>query len=323
MPTQLSHPSSSSGFFKSSVRIFGWGLAIALVFTGFSAPIFAQTSGKAAPVIEEKNIFTQDGWNIPITYFQSNQGKEASVVLLLHGEGENRLVWRKNGLAERLQAEGFAVVTCDLRKHGAAKNPRFEGKKELNAADFNAMASATKFSELEVIQDFLYEEHQAQRLNMAKYTIIAAGSMVPVALNWAANDWIKKPFPDSPTLATSTPKGQTVRGLVMLSPEENAGSLNVSKPLLFFSKLPGAQVSLLFISGTKESSYRNVNSMFKTAKSRSNAKVVYKDSYPTALKGTDLLGRIDKAKMLTTGFLKKELQERQIEWRSRKSKAFD
>ena len=92
---------------------------MAVVFAGFEAEVSAQAPGKRT-----ETLTTADGWSIPITYYESSEGKDASVVILLQGENENQLVWEKNGLAKQLQAKNFAVVTCDMRKHGDAKSGR-------------------------------------------------------------------------------------------------------------------------------------------------------------------------------------------------------
>jgi pimeloyl-ACP methyl ester carboxylesterase len=58
--------------------------------------------------------------------FQSPQGIPAPIpaALLLHGYGEDRSVW--NALEERLLVEGWAVMTLDLRGHGASNRRNSE-----------------------------------------------------------------------------------------------------------------------------------------------------------------------------------------------------
>lgn len=302
-------------FFPSRICLT-FGLAVAFALAGLSSTSHAQAKKEA--VVKTDTLTTADGWSIPITYYESNLGKDAAVVLLLHGEGENQLVWQKNGLAKRLQAENFAVITCDLRKHGEAKNTRASGDKTLNAVDFKAMASATKFSELEVIQEFLFKEHQDGKLNMAKYAIVASDSIATVALNWAANDWTKKPYDDAPVLAAKTPRGQTVRGLILLSPTENVSGVSSAPPLRFFRMLRGNPVAMLFMEGKSDG--RDVRNMVKQVSSPSNKKVIYSETFPTPLKGTDLIGRVPKSEPLTVGLLKKHVQDLDVEWQDRRSR---
>ncbi len=305
-------------FRRFPAKILTFSIAAAVLFAGFQLRGYAQASGKA-PSIRTETLTTADGWSIPITYYESSEGKDASVVILLHGENENQLVWEKNGLAKQLQAKNFAVVTCDLRKHGNAKSARTDANKELTALDYKAMASATRASELEVIHDFLFKEHQDQKLNMAKLAIVAPEKMAPVALNWAANDWLKKPYQDAPTAAAMTPRGQTVRAIVLVSPTENVPGLSSAQPLLFFKKMRGATVSFLFVSGSGDGSARDVRTMFKQVYSDKSAPV-FKETFPVKFRGTDLVGRVPQADVLILGFLKKQVQDLKIAWRDRRSR---
>jgi hypothetical protein len=308
----------------SAIPSFHPGLVFGLVAGGMAlfltSAAVAQGTKPPVPVVKPETRITADGWTIPITYYQSTAGKEASVVVLLHGEGDNQLVWtQKTKLAERLHAENFAVITCDLRKHGEAKHGKIEDKK-LEAKEYQAMASASKFSELEIIQDYLFDEHQAGRLNMAKLGILAVDKMAPVALNWAANDWTKKPYDDAPTLAASTPRGQTVRAIALLSPAEDVAGLSSAKPLLFFRKLNGTPVSFLFMNGAQDGSSRALKDMQKQVTTPDNQSVIFSESFPTKLKGADLFGRIPKADPLVVGFFKKQLQDLKVDWVDRRSR---
>ncbi len=305
-----------------ALRTVLFGVALGLAVCSSSVVVFAQAVKAPVAVVKTDTLTTADGWTIPITYYQSTLGKEAAVVLLLHGEGNNQLVWtQKTKLAARLHAENFAVITCDLRKHGEAKNARSEGDKKMEALDYKAMASASNASELETIQEFLFDEHQKGRLNMAKLGILAVDNLVPVALNWAANDWTKKPHQDAPSLAAMTPRGQTVRAIAMLSPAETAPGVTSTLPLKFFRNLNGTPVSFLFMNGDKDGSTRDMKNMQKQVTSPKNETVVFSESFPTNLKGADLFGRVPKADALVVGFFKKQLQDIKVEWRDRKSKA--
>lgn len=301
---------------RRSAGLICFGLMAVLALGGLTSPATAQTVKKAVKTTD--TLTTADGWAIPITYYQSTAGKDAAVVILLHGEGQNQLVWEKNNLATRLQEENFAVITCDLRKHGEAKNPRADGDKSLNANDYKIMGSATNASELETIQAFLFDEHQAQRLNMAKTAIVAADNLAPVALSWAMWDWMKKPYSDAPTLATRTPRGQTVRGIVLLSPSENVPGLS-SAPAMKFYRL-GDAVAMLFLNGTEDGSARDVRNMIKQVTTPKNKSMIYSESFATKLKGSDLIGRVAKAEPLTVGLLKKHVQDLKVEWQDRRSR---
>ncbi len=309
------------GDHKRTARRVCCRLLLGLLLACISTTVQAQkTEVQPKATVKTETFTTADGWSFPVTYYQSSAGKEAPVVILLHDHGSNQLVWKnKPSLAERLHAEDFAVITCDLRKNGQAKNPRASGRK-LEALDYQAMASPTPISELSVIQAFLYQEHQAGRLNMAKLGILAVGDTVPIALTWAAADWVKKPFQDAPAVAAMTPRGQTVHAIAMLSPSESVTGVNASAPLRYFRTSTGAMVSLLFMSGSKDGSGRDVRSMLKAVSTPANKSVIYSQSFPTNLKGADLIRRVPKADDLVVGFFKKQLKDLNIPWQDRSSR---
>ena len=184
--------------------------------------------GKGEP--RDVTLRASDGWQIQATYFESPAGKESPVVILLTGtEGpdktgaRNRRVWQPTALA--LQKSGFAVVTVDLRKHGDSI-PTTAGSEsspiKASADDYPLMAAA----DLEAVKAFLMEEHAAERLNIRKLGIVSMGSSTMVAAAFAVADWAKAPYPDAPTLAARTPRGQDVRALVMYSPNTSVKGLN-------------------------------------------------------------------------------------------------
>ncbi len=145
-----------------------------------------------------------DGWPIHISYFpvKGAQGAggnpNAPVVVLLHGNNGDRLVWEKqgggklSGLVEVLQQEGYAVVTVDLRKHGQSV---VDGQATaLVNSDYQNMWRG----DLEAVKQFLYEEHQAKRLNLNKLAIVAADMSAPIAATFTEFDWRKPPYDDAP-----------------------------------------------------------------------------------------------------------------------------
>lgn len=209
---------------RSSLRV----MAVAILMLTLSPLSFAQNeSGK-----ENRTLTTKDGWPIHITYYESGRGKESPVIILLPGvEGNDKSMTRKvwDGAASALQKDGFAVVTVDLRKHGDSVPLDGEGQPDKKAvrllpSDYALMAT----QDLEAVKDFLVGEHQKEKLNIRKLGVAAAGSSCLVASAFTAADWAKKPWPDAPTLAMRTPKGQDVRAVMMLSPKSTVKGLNAT-----------------------------------------------------------------------------------------------
>ncbi len=106
----------------------GWICPPAAIFavlaTALTAP--AQTPpGSATAAPDESRmrvpITTIDGVELDGTYFRSSKpGRDASCVMMVHKFGENRSKADWILLAAKLQAEGFAVLTFDLRGHGGS-----------------------------------------------------------------------------------------------------------------------------------------------------------------------------------------------------------
>jgi pimeloyl-ACP methyl ester carboxylesterase len=280
----------------------------------------AQPGRAAQPTVEEQTIRTDDGWTLPISYYRSSGGRETPAVILLHGRGGNRLVWR--GVAQALQRAGYAVVTVDLRKHGESQPPPGTTMRvdRLLAADYQAMATF----DLEAVKRFLLNEHHAERLNIRKTAIVAADDMAPVATTFAAADWARPPYPDAPTLAASTPRGQDIRALVLLSPSEGAGPANLGRSLRPLRSEIWRVAALILVGaedrqdrGTAEKTHERLTTGAGTAKER----VLLEKIDRAAARGTDLLtvrgadieGRIVR-------FLDQHLKSLPDPWQNRRSR---
>ena len=206
------------------------------------------------------------GWPIVTTYFESQSGKESPVVILLTStdgsdkvDARNRLIWQSTALA--LQKSGFAVITADLRKHGESIPPVVEGKEasvlKMTTDDYPLMVTA----DMEAIKAFLLSEHAAEKLNVRKLGIVSMGSSSMVAAAFAVADWDKTPYPDGPTLATRTPRGQDVRALICYSPATTVKGINSTTILKAIKPLPIA-VYIIAAKDNKED-LKNAEKFFK------------------------------------------------------------
>ncbi|WP_437204575.1 alpha/beta hydrolase [Planctomicrobium sp. SH664] len=200
-----------------------------------------------------------DGTPIHITYYPVNPtdtvagANGAPVVILLHSRDEQRLNWDKSSSSganppfpEKLAQSGYAVITVDLRKHGESV---IKGREEPpGPLDYEQMV----LGDLVAVKKFIYDEHQAQRLNMNKIGIIGVGMSVPVATAFAEFDWKQVPFDDAPTPEGRTPRGQDVRALVLISPEANVAKVNASKSLIYLRN-PNFRIALMIVAGSGDS----------------------------------------------------------------------
>lgn len=210
-----------------------------------------------------------DGFPIHITYYPaaadgSGNSMNAPVVILLPGAGESRLTWDKNSSPRQtdpfpveLQKRGYAVIAVDLRKHGESVIPGKEDK--IRPLDYEWMFK----SDLVAVKGFIYDEHQKQRLNMAKTAVIGSGMSAPLALAFAELDWKLPPYDDAPIPANRTPRGQDVKALILLSPDASAGRVQSSRSLNYL-KTPVLGLSLQIIAGSEEArAFKQAESLYQ------------------------------------------------------------
>lgn len=291
-------------------------------------------AGKRKPIDapETRTVTTKDNVPIRITYYKSSLGKEAPVVVLLHMKDGNRFAWQgAGGFAEMLQNKGFAVITVDLRHHGESKvagsanQPDPQKKKgkvqpgiELRPADYEAMIAY----DMEAVKKFIFNEHQAENLNMNKMGIVGPEMGAAIAANYALVDWLRPPHPDGPP-GSETPDGQDVRALVLISPQNNFHGVPITAKVMSVLNDPALNVGLLFVVGKNDSQDKKQASKFfeQSAARGGKDERVFFASFPGAFRGTDLLGR-DKKQLEETmlKFFEKRLRDIDAPWRDRESR---
>jgi pimeloyl-ACP methyl ester carboxylesterase len=307
-----------------------------LFVSSFVARVLAADPPDAPPAAGvPRALQTDDGWGIYITYFQAPGDreaitKEAPVVVLLHGDKQNRLVYEgPSGLASRLQKRGCAVITVDLRKHGQSTNlaqvggsSPASGRSEatIQASDYRAMVD----SDLEAVKKFIQQQHQLKKLNMRKTAIVGAGSSVAVAAAFAAADWNKEPYDDAPSDDMKTPRGQDVRVLVLLSPPSRVKGLNLNETLNEIRN-PDWNIAVLTLYGKANRNDakdavaldKKLSGTNKASKDRIRIVAVNVPSH-----GTDLLGLrdIDTEGAILKFFQLHLFDLRDSEWRDRQSR---
>ncbi|MDA0833383.1 MAG: hypothetical protein O2955_17200 [Planctomycetota bacterium] len=293
-----------------------------LVMGTMAVPAAAQDEEKKERIKEERTVTTDDEWPIHITYYNFNPGPNAPVVVMLHMQGSNRQVYEQ-GLAEKVAGTGIAVVTVDLRKHGESKSRGgvlAGDDSSTDVSEFKPIDYAMMVAEdLEAVKRFLFEEHQFQNLNMAKMGILAAEMSAPVAVNFASRDWLKKPYDDAPTLNASTPRGQDVKALALLSPTNSVPGLQTFKPLKLLAA-PQIPIALMVGVGTGDALDKgDAKKIYQAMAGNSRNKGrTYLETYQFKLRGTDLLGKNLLVEDHVVAFFNKHLGELEIDWVDRR-----
>jgi len=293
-----------------------WTFGLVLALTAVTVAQPARSSNQSRTP-EDTTIRTADGWNLQLTYYP-RPGQDTPVVILLHGKGGNRLVWKT--FATQLNGAGYAVVAVDLRKHGDSQAPPNAGPRaeRFIPTDYGKMVAA----DLEAVKDFLLTKHEDKELNIRKLGIVAADDMAVVAANWAVADWSKPPYPDAPTVAARTPRGQDVRALLLLSPSEAAGRLNIGRaltPLKNFGVAVWIAVGVEDAAdkGTAQQAYERLTAGGGAALERTS--FVRLERVKT--RGTELLNvRGANVEGLMLKFLDDQLKSLKDKWQTRKSR---
>lgn len=277
---------------------------------------------------QEKTVQTADGWTIHFSYWESTMGKDAPVVILLHGDNTTRVQWKASGLPDQLAKEQYAVIAVDLRKHGDSKPPEDAPAKlktkTLTKFDYESMVAA----DLEAIKKFIYEEHQAQRLNMRKLGIVATEFSSPIAVAWAAMDWAKKPYDDAPTLEAKTPRGQDVQAIALISPEDSVTGVATTQPLRLLRAT--GMAALLLTGEMNPRASRTVQRMYQgfggDQQDAENPRYYMTTFEKFKLSGIDLMTKYrdpqgrPAAMLAVLSFLHKHVFEHKVDWKTRESR---
>lgn len=266
-------------------------------------------------------VSTIDGWDIHYTYWKSPMGKEAPVVILLHGKGQNRLVWKALPLARELAKAQYAVIAVDLRKHGESKAPEGASAQARSSRVTKLDYAAMIEGDLEAIKKFIYGEHQAQRLNMRKTGIVAADMGTAIAVNWAAFDWLKKPYDDAPVASAKTPRGQDVQAVVLVSPVESLSGLGTIDATRFL-RSTGISTLLLYSNKTSSES-RTANKMYAQLggeQQDEENKRIYSYGFDLKLSGTNLIFRQPQVPLAIKKFLDDHVMAHDDPWKDRESR---
>ena len=295
---------------------------VAALLAVLSVVPYAEGQTPKKPVIEDRDLITKDDLKLKITYYKSNAGEDAPVVILLHGKKGSRQQWKD--VASDLQQKGdFAVVAVDLRGHGES----LLGKKAelLKKSDYQAMVAF----DMEAIKDFLLEEHMKKHLNVNKLGIVGCDFSASVALLYTEFDWEKIPYDDSPTDADKTPRGQDVQALILITPDQSTPGLVTHKAVVAV-KNRGRPVAVAF-SDKNSHDATAANKIFeqlspKKEKEKEKDKEEKKEEPPYLwrfegnLSGMDLVTRNTNLRTPIFRFLTKYVKEYPSEWRDRRSR---
>lgn len=306
--------------FTSQISRSAMFAAVAWICSLTASSISADETKKLPSPVNEA-LITKDQAQVSVTYFASDVGKNAPVLVLLCDDKIGRVFWEKSGIAARLQKQGYAVVSVDFRGFGS--NKAESGQEPTMNKTLSGLIA--KF-DMDAVKAFLLKEHEAGKLNLRKMGIVAPGYTASLAAAWAQYDWSKAPYDDAPTLADRTPRGQDPQAICFLSPTDATGmpGTNYTRALkatygLAFQLAVGTENRSTYRSATR---YANVIGVNKRDK-EPNPRVDYRE-FKSKSQGLGLLLlKGSKLELMITAFFDENLKKLQITHISRKSRLLD
>ena len=182
---------------------FAW-LTTATILLAALCPATWAPRAFGAPAGDATKVQTKDGVDLSVTYYASRfatdplLGKQVTPVVLLHDEKATQgmfssLVARLHEAGRGPKAPSFAVVTVDLRGHGASTRQTAPNgqTRELDAAKLNRNdIVAMSALDMEAVRRLLVGKNDDGELNLNKLCLVGVGMGATVAVNWAAQDWM-------------------------------------------------------------------------------------------------------------------------------------
>lgn len=316
MLSSCSNTPETSGF-SSAIRQRSAGLwactVVAIGMLAVTSSALAQAQKKF--VVDDRELIGSDV-KLKLTYYKSNGGAEAPVIVLLHGKKGARQQWKD--LAVDLQQKGdFAVVAVDLRGHGESVTARKSDI--LKKSDYQAMVAV----DMELIKEFLLDEHLKKHLNVNKLGIVGCDFSTSVALLYTELDWLKEPYDDSPVDSDKTPRGQDVQALVLITPDPTTPGLAAHKAVPAIKALN--RPVMIAVSEKNNHDVGVATKMFeqlvpKKEKEERKEEPPFLLKYEGNLGGMDLVTRNPVLRANIFAFLNKYVKEHQSEWRDRRSR---
>jgi acetyl esterase/lipase len=240
-----------------------------------------------------------DGAPLVASYYPSQLGSSAPVVMLVHESGRSRKDFedavhelKGQGLAEHLQELGYAVFSMDLR--GQGQNPR-------RTLSYNQWPRLIE--DLQAAYFFLVDRHNRGDFNLAKLGVVALGDSANLAAAWAYQ----------PSAAV-TVEGRLsdLSAVVLISPKPEGSGFLLSHVVAAVAP----RVPLLLLAGDRDNPSKDAVQSVRHLVERVRLNKV--ELFPSSpLSGYKLLRLEPKVTSAIFRFLDTALRGRALEWEPR------
>jgi pimeloyl-ACP methyl ester carboxylesterase len=239
-----------------------------------------------------------DGSPLASSYYPSKLGSSAPVLILIHETNRSRKDFEESvtelkgqGLAEHLQAEGYAVLSMDLR--GQGQNPR----RPITATDRSLMTT-----DLQAAYFFLLDRHNRGDFNIGKLGVIALGDGANLTGAWA----------NQPGAAASTEgRASDLNALILVSPYPQGAGYVLSHVIASLAP----RIPLALLVGSKDNASKNAVESVRRLVERGQFNKV--ELFPSSLHGFMLVRLEPKVTSAITRFLESTVKLRSTEWEPR------
>jgi alpha-beta hydrolase superfamily lysophospholipase len=234
------------------------------------------------------------------SYYPSRLGTGAAVVMLVHEKDRSSKDFEDKisdfdgqAFAEGLQKQGYAVLSVDLRGHGA--NPR----RTLSAKDWKTM-----IGDLQAAYTFLIDRHNRGELNLSRLGVVALGEGANLVATWANV---------TGAAVSSQARTSDLGGIVLISPMVDAQSQGLRAQQAITALAP--RLPLLVLAGERDTASAELVKAVKAAVLRPRTNKV--ELYPSSLHGFKLLRLEPNVTGTILKFFDETIKAKAEEWEPR------
>lgn len=239
-----------------------------------------------------------DGAILASSYYPSKLGMTAPVLMLIHEANRSRKDFEEpveelkgQGLAEHLQAEGYAVFSMDLRGQGQNQRHR------LTENDRTQMAA-----DLQAAYFFLLDRHNRGDFNIAKLGVVALGDGANLCVAWAA----------LPSAASSVEgRASDLSAMVLISPYRSTSWGTLQREVESVAQ----RIPLALLAGSRDKESKEAVEGVRQLVTRGRLNKV--ELFPSSLHGYRLMRLEPKLSSTITRFLEATTKLRAADWEPR------
>jgi len=297
-------------------------LAGALLAVQPAGRVSAQAKKEDKKDVKRVTFKTHDGVELNGTYYPSPGGsKKDATVLFLHDfdpkAGGNSHKGGTDKFAERLQTEGYSVLTFDFRGFGESKtvDPAFWRNKTnalqvkmkskgetIDHKDFQLSYYPNLAQDVAAAKAFLDRKNDARELNSGNVIVIGAGQGATVGSMWLASqcrlrrDTAVMPLPLAPPGMLADPEAKDIACAVWLSISPRLGHSDVGGRVKQWTRMAARdqKVPMAFVYGSNDTKGDNfAKELLKNINAGAKLKLDYtgeKSVDGNSGTGVDLLG---------------------------------